>query len=70
MIEEIESLENHFGLSFDDEKMELQEKDEKYQSYLDSQSYDDDSRYAAYEVNIAKEEEKIKEIFTSLIANK
>ena len=69
LIEEIESLESDFGLSFDDEKQTLQEKDSNYQAYLESQVDNDIERYSSYEEKRDKEDEQIKEIFTSLIEN-
>ena len=69
LIEEVESIERAFELSFDDEKARLREKDEEYQSQLDSQSDDDIESYNRYDEQIFKVDEQIKEIFTSLLEN-
>jgi hypothetical protein len=67
LIEKIESIEESLGVSFDDEKESLQERNDAYQSYLDSQADNDIDRYDSIKGREYSEDELIKEMFTSLI---
>jgi hypothetical protein len=67
LIEEIESIEESMGFSFEDEKESLQERNDAYQAYLDSQADNDIDRYDSTNGREYSEDELIKEIFTSLI---
>jgi hypothetical protein len=67
LIEDIESIEDSFKFSFEDEKEILQEKDNSYQAYLDSQTDNNVGGYHSFEEKNHAEDELIKEIFTSLI---
>jgi hypothetical protein len=67
LIKEIKLIEESMGFSFEDEKENLQKRNDAYQAYLDSQADNDIDHHDSTKGREYSEDELIKEIFTSLI---